>query len=116
MATLFRDLSDRGLLDKTLVVVTGEFGRTPRINKNAGRDHWGPSFTVLLGGGGVKGGRVIGASDARAERPADHPHGPEDLFATMYHLMGIDPEDEFHTPEGRPIKIVNDGKVIRGVM
>ncbi len=112
LATLFRDLSDRGLLGKTLVIVTGEFGRTPRINKNAGRDHWGPSFTVALGGGGVKGGRVIGASDDRAERPADKPHGPEDLAATMCHLTGIDPKEEFLTPEGRPVKIVNDGKVI----
>lgn len=116
IATLFRDLSDRGMLEKTLVLVTGEFGRTPRINKNAGRDHWGPSFTVLLGGGGVKGGRVIGASDDRAERPTDQPHGPEDLFATVSHLMGIDPEQEFLTPEGRPIKIVNDGKVIRSIL
>ncbi len=64
-----RDLADRGLLDTTLVVVTGEFGRTPRINKNAGRDHWGPAFTVALGGGGIKGGRVVGKTDARAERP-----------------------------------------------
>jgi uncharacterized protein (DUF1501 family) len=116
IATLVRDLSDRGLLEKTLVIVTGEFGRTPRINKNAGRDHWGPSFTVLLAGGGVQGGRVIGASDERAERPADQPHGPEDLFATASHLLGIDPQEEFFTPEGRPIKVVNDGKVIRSLL
>ena len=69
LSTLFRDLADRGLLDRTLVVVTGEFGRTPRINNNAGRDHWGPAFTVALGGGGIQGGRVIGATNARAERP-----------------------------------------------
>ena len=105
-----------GKMTNPLVLVTGEFGRTPRINKNAGRDHWGPSFTVLLGGGGVKGGRVIGASDERAEKPADQPHGPEDLFATVSHLMGIDPEQEFLTPEGRPVKIVNDGKVIRSIL
>jgi hypothetical protein len=61
--------------------VTGEFGRTPRINQNAGRDHWGPAFTVALAGGGVKGGRVIGKTDARAEKPASSPYGPEDLFA-----------------------------------
>ncbi len=112
MSALFADLAERGLLQRTLVVVTGEFGRTPRINKNAGRDHWGPSFTVMLGGGGVKGGRVIGASDERAERPATEPHGPEDLAATMYQLLGINYNEEFHTPEGRPMKIVNDGKVI----
>jgi hypothetical protein len=116
IATLLSDLSERSMLAKTLVIVSGEFGRTPRINKNAGRDHWGPSFTVLLAGGGIQGGRVIGASDERAERPADQPHGPEDLFATITHLMGIDPNDEFLTPEGRPVKIVNNGKVIRGLL
>ena len=116
MSTLFRDLADRGLLDTTLVVVTGEFGRTPRINKNAGRDHWGPAFTVALGGGGIKGGRVVGKTDARAERPASDPYGPEDLSATMYHLLGIDPKEEFHTPDGRPVAIVNGGKVIRELL
>jgi uncharacterized protein (DUF1501 family) len=111
-STLFRDLSDRGMLDSTLVVVTGEFGRTPRINKNAGRDHWGPAFTVLLGGGGIKGGVVVGKTDARAEKPASDPYGPEDLFATIYTLMGIDPKDELHTADGRPVALVNNGKVI----
>ncbi|AMV23755.1 hypothetical protein VT84_05035 [Gemmata sp. SH-PL17] len=112
ISTLFRDLSDRGLLDSTMVVVTGEFGRTPRINKNAGRDHWGPAFTVLLGGGGIKPGVVVGKTDARAEKPASDPYGPEDLFATMYTCMGIDPKDEAHTPDGRPIALVNNGKVM----
>lgn len=116
LSTLFRDLADRGLLEKTLVVVTGEFGRTPRINKNAGRDHWGPAFTVLLGGGGIQGGRVIGQSDARAEKPAKDPHGPENLVATMVHLLGIDPDAEFIMPEGRPVKIVNNGKVIEELL
>ena len=112
LATLFHDLAERGLLETTMVVVTGEFGRTPRINKDAGRDHWGASFTVALGGGGIQGGRVVGKSDPRAEKPADSPHGPEDLAATMYHLIGIDPSEEFYTPEGRPVKIVNNGHVI----
>jgi uncharacterized protein (DUF1501 family) len=116
LSTMFRDLSDRGLLDSTMVVVTGEFGRTPRINQNAGRDHWGPSFTVALGGGGLQGGRVIGSSDARAEKPADNPLGPEDLAATMYHLLGINGQDEFYTPEGRPVKIVNDGRLIHELL
>ena len=116
LSTLFRDLSQRGLLGRTLVVVSGEFGRTPRINRNAGRDHWGPVFTVALGGGGIRGGRMIGRSDARAERPAQDPHGPEDLAATMYQLMGIDPNEEFYTPEGRPVKIVNNGRVIQGLL
>jgi uncharacterized protein (DUF1501 family) len=116
LATLLRDLSERGLLATTLVLITGEFGRTPRINANAGRDHWGPSFTVAVAGGGIKGGRVVGASDARAERPLTDPHGPEDLAATLFHQMGINPEEEFLTPEGRPIKIVNNGKVIDGLL
>lgn len=116
LATLFRDLTERGLLGRTLVVVSGEFGRTPRINKDAGRDHWGPSFTVALGGGGIRGGQALGKSDARAERPASDPHGPEDLAATMYHLLGIEPEEEFYTPEGRPVKIVNGGRVIHDLL
>lgn len=116
LSTLLRDLSDRGLLETTLLVVTGEFGRTPRVNKNAGRDHWGPAFTVTLAGGGIKGGRVIGKSNERAERPASDPYGPEDLSATLCHLMGIDPDEEFLTPEGRPVKIVNNGRVIQGLL
>ncbi|HEV3120866.1 MAG TPA: DUF1501 domain-containing protein [Isosphaeraceae bacterium] len=112
MATLLIDLAGRGLLESTLVVVTGEFGRTPRINKDAGRDHWGAAFTVALAGGGIRGGRVVGRSDARAEKPAVEPHGPEDLAATIFHLIGINPDDEFTTPEGRPIKLVNNGHVI----
>src|SRR4051794_10362446 len=116
LSTLFRDLQDRGLLRRTLVVVTGEFGRTPRINRNAGRDHWGPAFTVLLGGGGLKGGRVVGRSDARAERPAADPYGPEDLFFTLFAQLGINPRDEFHTPDGRPVGLVNNGKLIAGLV
>jgi uncharacterized protein (DUF1501 family) len=116
LSTLFRDLAERGLLDSTLVLVTGEFGRTPRINKNAGRDHWGPAFTVALGGGGLQGGRVVGASDARAEKPAADPYGPEDLCATMYRLLGINSEEEFYTPDGRPVKIVNNGRVIQELL
>lgn len=116
LPTLLRDLADRGLLRTTLVVVTGEFGRTPRINNNAGRDHWGPAFTVAVAGGGIQGGRVIGRSDARAERPAGDPRGPEDLCATMYHLLGIDPADEFHTPDGRPVRIVNNGRIMRDLL
>lgn len=112
LSTLFADLADRGLLDSTLVIVSGEFGRTPRINSNAGRDHWGPSFTVAIGGGGIRGGIVVGSSDRRAERPAVEPHGPEDLFATICHVMGIAADHEYFTPEGRPVKIVNQGRII----
>jgi uncharacterized protein (DUF1501 family) len=116
VSTLFTDLAERGLLDSTLVVITGEFGRTPRVNKNAGRDHWGPAFTVALGGGGIKGGRVLGKSDARAERPASDPHGPEDLSATLFTLLGVDPKEEFYTPEGRPVAVANGGRVMRELL
>ncbi|MCA9175099.1 MAG: DUF1501 domain-containing protein [Planctomycetales bacterium] len=114
MSTLLADLQDRGMLDSTLVLVTGEFGRTPRVNKDAGRDHWGPSCAIAMAGGGVQGGRVVGASNERAERPATTPYGPADLAATIYHCLGIDPKTVFHTPEGRPVPIVpNDGRVMR---
>lgn len=116
MSTLFRDLHDRGMLETTLVLVTGEFGRTPRINKDAGRDHWGPSTAIAMGGGGIRGGVVVGASNERAEKPATTPYGPEDLAATLYHCLGIDPKTEFHTPEGRPIPIVpGSGRLIEGL-
>jgi uncharacterized protein (DUF1501 family) len=116
LSMLLSDLADRGLLDTTLVVVTGEFGRTPRINKTAGRDHWGPAFTVALAGGGIRGGRAVGKTDARAEKPASDPHGPEDLSATIFHLLGIDPKEEFLTPEGRPVAVVNNGRVIQDLL
>jgi len=116
LAALFRDLADRGLLENTLVAIYGEFGRTPRINKDAGRDHWGPSNTIIVGGGGIVGGRVIGASNERAEKPASDPLGPEDLSATLFHLLGIDPDEEFYTPEGRPIKIANNGRLISDLL
>ena len=113
MSSLLTDLDERGMLDSTMVLVTGEFGRTPRINKDAGRDHWGPSCAIAMAGGGVQGGRIIGASNERAERPATAPYGPADLMATIYHGMGIDPEREFLTPEGRPVPIVpGTGRVI----
>jgi len=113
MSTLFRDLSDRGMLENTMVLVTGEFGRTPRINKDAGRDHWGPSTALAMGGGGIMPGVTVGDSGPRAERPVSNPHGPEDLAATIYHSLGIPAETIFHTPEGRPVPIVpHGGKVI----
>ncbi|QDU45261.1 hypothetical protein Mal52_37530 [Symmachiella dynata] len=113
MSTLFRDLSDRGMLENTFVLVTGEFGRTPRINKDAGRDHWGPSTALAMGGGGMTNGIVVGDSGPRAERPVTNPYGPKDLAATIYHSLGISPETIFHTPEGRPMPIVpHGGKVI----
>ena len=113
LSALFRDLADRSMLKKTLVVVTGEFGRTPKINKDAGRDHWSRCFTVALGGGGLQGGRIVGTSDREASDPADNPYGPEDLCATVYSLLGINPHDEMKTPEGRPVMLTNSGRVIK---
>jgi uncharacterized protein DUF1501 len=111
-ATLLEDLQQRGLLERTLVVLMGEFGRTPKINGDAGRDHWSKVFTVCLAGAGVRGGQVIGASDATASEVKDKPIPVEDLLATIYEKLGIDTTKEYHTPIGRPVKIVNGGKVI----
>ncbi len=116
LSALLRDLHDRSLNQKTLVVVMGEFGRTPRVNKDAGRDHWGPSNCILLSGGGVRGGLVLGETNAHGEKPVGDTTGPADLAATICHCLGIDPDNEFHTPEGRPVKITNSGKVIRGLL
>jgi hypothetical protein len=113
---LFKDLEDRGLLKKTVVVLTGEFGRTPKINKDAGRDHWSRCFTVAIGGGGVQGGRVVGKSDKWAMDPAENPYGPEDLCATIYTLLGINPRGEVHMPDGRPLAITNNGRVIKELL
>lgn len=116
MSALFRDLDERGLLQSTVVVITGEFGRTPVINKDAGRDHWSRCFTVAVGGGGIQGGRVIGKSDAQASDPADSPYGPEDLCATVYQLMGIPPHEEMLTQEGRPVMLTNSGRIIKDLI
>lgn len=114
--TLFKDLDSRGLLQNTLVLLTGEFGRTPKINDSAGRDHWSRCFTVALAGAGIKGGRVLGKSDKWAMDPAEDPYGPEDLCATVYNRMGIDPRSEMHTPDGRPIMVTNNGRVIKDLL
>lgn len=102
VATLLADLKDRGLLDDTLVVWNSEFGRTPKINGNAGRDHWGACNTVWFAGGGVPGGQVYGSSDKQAAFPADNPVGPADVTATIFHLLGIDPHTIIHDRENRP--------------
>lgn len=116
VSTLIRDLHDRGMNEKTFLVVMGEFGRTPRVNKDAGRDHWGPSNCLLFSGGGVRGGLALGETNAHGEKPVGDSTGPADLVATICHCLGIDPENEFHTPEGRPVKITNGGNVIRGLL
>jgi hypothetical protein len=116
VSTLIRDLHDRGLNEKTLVVVMGEFGRTPRVNKDAGRDHWGPANCLLFSGGGIRGGAIVGQTNAHGEKPLGESASPADMAATICHCLGIDSEHEFHTPEGRPVKITNGGSVIRGLL
>jgi hypothetical protein len=114
-ATLLDDLSDRGMLDETLVVCLSEFGRTPRFNGSGGRDHWGPVFSVALAGGGVRGGQVLGASDRQGAYPKDGRVLPEDLTATIFHALGYGTETEIHDSLGRPLAI-SRGQVIRQVL
>ena len=115
LPTFLNDLDSRGLLDTTLVVWVGEFGRTPRINANISRDHWPQCYTALLAGAGVKKGFVYGASDKHGEYPADKPVKPDDLAATIYHLLGIDPHTEVRDTLNRPVPI-SYGKAITDVM
>lgn len=111
-AQLIADLKQRGMLDRTLVIWMGEFGRTPRINPRAGRDHYPKAFSVALAGGGVRGGQVIGRVDESGTEVADRPVLVTDLFRSIYHGLGIDPEVERVASNGRPIKIVDGGKVV----
>ncbi len=110
-ATLLDDLESRGLLETTLVLVLTEFGRTPRLNNYAGRDHWPRSFSVALAGVEISGGVVVGSTTPTASDPKDDPVSVEDLAFTVYKVLGIDPNKEFHA-NGRPIKIANNGKLI----
>ena len=105
LSALVQDLHDRGLLETTLVVATGEFGRTPKINKDAGRDHWAGVYTVVLAGGGIQGGRVHGASDAQAAYPQSDAVGPWDIAATIFHCVGLSPDAEIMDHGNRPMKI-----------
>jgi hypothetical protein len=114
LSALLDDLADRGLLEETLVVVMGEFGRTPKINKTQGRDHWGACQSVLLAGGGVRGGQVHGATDKHAAYVKDNPVRPEDLLATVYHAFGLSPDTEVHDREGRPQRI-SDGRPVEAL-
>ena len=115
LPTLLNDLDQRGLLDETLVVWMGEFGRTPNINKNVSRDHWPQCYTVLLAGGGVKRGFVYGASDKQGAYPAENPVRPDDIAAKIYYLLGIDPHTEVRTATDRPVFLA-EGKPITAVI
>lgn len=120
---LFTDLVERGLYEKTLVVLCGEFGRTPRMNDGGnggppgsmgtpGRDHWGNALSVLVGGGGVQGGRIIGSTNRLGEVPQDHPLRPGDLHHTIFRVLGVDPRVSFPDPSGRPTVAIDHGAVI----
>lgn len=115
VSALLDDLSGSGLLRDTLVIVTGEFGRTPRINRDAGRDHWGPVMSVLLAGGGIKGGTVVGATDRIGAHPIADRQTPENLAATLYSALGIPHNTIWHDTDGRPYELYR-GEPIRGLM
>lgn len=108
---LIRDLADRGLLEDTLVVTAGEFGRTPRINNDAGRDHWPQAQSILIAGGGYPGGQIIGSTNAKAEYPTSRPISPADLNAIIYRSLGLSPDDTILDHSGRPTKLVPGGEV-----
>jgi hypothetical protein len=114
-AALVEDLANRGLLAETLVLMMGEFGRTPRFNKDGGRDHWPQCYSLVLAGGGIPGGRVYGASDAVAARPTRDPVSPDDLLATVYHLLGVDRRAVLHDLQGRPVSLV-EGAPVAGLL
>ena len=114
-SALLEDLEQRGLLDETLVLWFGEFGHTPRFNKNGGRDHWGHGFSLAMAGGGIRGGVVHGKSDSHAGYPVDGLVRPRDILATVFHCLGYSPETEIHDPFGRPLPI-SRGRVIEEIL
>ncbi len=116
LSQLILDLEQRGLLDETLVLVSSEFGRTPKVNKTAGRDHYPKVFSVMMAGGGIKGGSIYGASNATASEPEFDPVAPADLATTMYHQLGIVADKELMAPGDRPIEIVDGGKVLKDII
>ncbi len=115
-SALIDDLQQRGLLDSTLVVLMGEMGRTPKVNNAAGRDHWSMAQSILFAGGGIKAGQVIGATDKQASAPTADPVSVEDILFTLFGQMGIDTTKTYYTPLGRPVPIVDGGKVIPGLV
>ena len=115
-AALLEDLDERGLLDTTLVISMGEFGRTPKVNSAAGRDHHSDAWSIAIAGAGIPGGRILGATDKHADKITDLPVTPEDLHYTIYKLLGVDPHREYETPIGRPSKINDGGNEIPGLL
>jgi uncharacterized protein (DUF1501 family) len=113
MAALINDLDQRGLLDNTMVVMLGEFGRTPKVNKDAGRDHWPHAMSVLMAGAGIPRGQVVGATDAKGYYASENVRRPEEFAASLYTKMGIDPNQVLHTNTGRPVQLVSNGRLIK---
>jgi hypothetical protein len=116
LSTLVQDLHDRGMIDDTIVYCAGEFGRTPKVNRNAGRDHWSRSMAVVLVGGGFKRGLTYGSTDIQGMAPATEACTPDDVSATLFHRLGIDPHQELMTPTGRPITLFREGKVLEKIL
>jgi hypothetical protein len=112
LSGLFETLAVKGLLESTVVYVSGEFGRTPKVNPRAGRDHYPRAMFTILAGGGIRGGQVVGASDAKGEGPKDKAITPDDVAATFFTALGINPKKEYNTPSGRPVMIVRNGTPI----
>jgi len=113
MSALTEDLDERGLLQDTVIIWMGEFSRTPRINGNAGRDHWARSWSVVVGGGGINGGIAVGATNADGTRVDTEPYTSQDVMASVCHGLGISLETTFTSRSGRPMKIANGGKLIK---
>jgi hypothetical protein len=113
MAGLITDLDRRGLLESTLIVALGEFGRTPKINKDAGRDHWPGAMNILFAGAGVPRGGIVGATDPKGYYASDNIYSPEDFAVTLYSKLGIDPHQVLNTSSGRPVQLINGGRPIR---
>jgi len=113
ISALIEDLSERGMLDHTMVICLGEFGRTPKINKDGGRDHWPHAMSVLFAGAGIPGGQIVGATDAKGYHASDNVYSPEDFAVSLYTKMGIDPTQVLHNSVGRPVQLVNGGRTIK---
>lgn len=116
IAALITDLRDRGMLERTLVVALGEFGRTPKINERGGRDHWSNAMSVLFAGGGTPGGQIVGATDKQGYAAVERVLSPENFVSTIYQKLGIDPGQILYTPEGRPTHLVSDKEPISELM
>ena len=116
VGVLIQDLANRGMLDDTLVITAGEFGRTPRINKDAGRDHWPQAQSILIAGGGYKHGQIVGSTDAKAEYPTSRPISPADFNAIVYHSLGLKNDDTIPDRNGRPVHLLPKGEVPRELL